>query len=103
MHSYCEADLCLSFSHICNIRFSHDKAHMKLWTKFKLIPIPRIVFLQKDTFVQKAQPNIEIRRTKISLQKLKISIPSDFISTILQPNTGCFPIPKRPVFSKFLF
>ena len=26
---------------------------------------------------------------------------SGFIMPILQPNTGCFPIQKRPVFSKF--
>ena len=27
--------------------------------------------------------------------------PSDFILPILQPNTGCFPIQNRPVFSQF--
>ena len=29
------------------------------------------------------------------------SLCSDFILPILQPNTGCFPIQKRPVFSQF--
>ena len=28
---------------------------------------------------------------------------SDFILPILQPNTGCFPIQKRPVFSNFCY
>ena len=31
-----------------------------------------------------------------------MSFISDFILPILQPNTGCFPIKKRPVFSQFL-